>query len=56
MPSGSQLSGIPARPHKQELRSQAYIRKIPDILQKFTELQKRVNELEAKLQESEKKS
>lgn len=56
MPPGSQLSGIPARPHKQELRSQAYTRKIPDILQEFTELQKRVNELESRLQDSEKDS
>lgn len=56
MPPGSHLSGIPARPHKQELRSQAYTRKIPDLLQEFTELQKRVNELESKLQETDENS
>ena len=56
MPSGSQLSGIPARPHKQELRFQAYARKIPDLLQEFTDLQNRVDELESKLQELQQES
>ena len=51
VPQGSQLSGIPARPHKQELRLQASIRKLPELLQEFANLQKRVEELEAKLKE-----
>ena len=49
MPPGSQLSGFPARPHKQELRLQASIRRLPELLQDYTQLQKRVEELEAKL-------
>lgn len=49
IPPGSHLSGIPARPHKQELRFQASIRKVPELLQEFNELQKRVQELEGKL-------
>lgn len=53
VPPGSQLSGFPARPHKQELRLQASTRKLPDLLQEFSELQKRVEELEAKLQKLE---
>ena len=51
MPSGSHLSGIPARPHKQELRLQAYMRRIPDLLQELSELQGRIEELESKLNE-----
>ena len=53
MPAGSHLSGFPARPHKQELRIHAATRKLPDLLPEFTKLQKRVAELEAKLQELE---
>lgn len=53
-PSGSHLSGIPARPHKQELRFQASIRKMPELLQEFNKLQKRVVELEEKLHDLEK--
>lgn len=54
IPPGSQLSGIPARPHKQELRFQASIRKMPELLQEFNKLQKRVVELEEKLHDLEK--
>lgn len=53
MPPGSHLSGFPARPHKQELRIHAATRKLPQLLPEFTKLQKRVAELEAKLQELE---
>lgn len=55
-PPNSQLSGFPARAHKQELRQQAYIRKLPELLQDFTKLQLRVEELEAKLKESNEES
>ncbi len=54
MPSGSHLSGIPAQTHKQELRNQASTRKLPELLQEFIKLQKRVEELEAKIEEPEK--
>ena len=53
MPPGSHLSGFPARPHKQQLRIRAATRKLPELLPEFTKLQKRVAELEAKLQELE---
>ena len=56
MPAGSHLSGFPARPHKQELRIHAATRKLPDMLPEFAKLQKRVAELEAKLQELEDES
>ncbi len=53
MPAGSHLSGFPARPHKQELRIHAATRKLPELIRALTKLQKRVAELEAKIQESE---
>ena len=53
MPAGSRLSGFPARPHKQELRIHAATRKLPELLPEFTKLQKRVEQLEAKLRELE---
>lgn len=48
-PAGSHVSGFPARPHAQELRIQASVRKVPAMLQEFAQLQKRVVELEEKL-------
>ena len=56
MPAGSRLSGFPARPHKQELRIHAATRKLPEVLPEFTKLQKRVAELEEKLQKLEDES
>ena len=53
MPAGSHLSGFPARPHKQELRIHAATRRLPELLPEFAKLQKRVAELEAKIQEPE---
>lgn len=55
MPPGSHLSGFPARPHKQELRVHAATRKLPELLPEFARLQKRVEELESKIQELETK-
>ena len=48
-PPNSQLSGFPARPHKKELRFQAATRKLPELMQEFKKLQKKVVELEEKL-------
>lgn len=53
-PAGSHVSGFPARPHAQELRIQAAVRKVPSMLQEFAQLQKRVAELEEKLFEADK--
>ncbi len=50
MPPGSHLLGFPARPHKQALRIHAATRKLPELLPEFAKLQKRVAELEAKIQ------
>ncbi|MCG9126267.1 UDP-3-O-(3-hydroxymyristoyl)glucosamine N-acyltransferase [Candidatus Poribacteria bacterium] len=48
-PPNSQLSGFPARPHKQELRFQAANRKLPELMRGFKQLQEKVVELEEKL-------
>ncbi len=47
-PAGSYVSGFPARPHAQQLRIQASLRKLPAMLQEFSRLQQRVLELEDK--------
>jgi UDP-3-O-[3-hydroxymyristoyl] glucosamine N-acyltransferase len=52
-PAGSHVSGFPARPHAQELRIQASVRKVPSMLQEFAQLQKRVVELEEKLSQTD---
>ncbi len=46
--SGEVVSGIPEMPHRQWLRSQRIIPKLPDMSKKITELEKRLNELEKK--------
>ncbi|MFB3041130.1 MAG: UDP-3-O-(3-hydroxymyristoyl)glucosamine N-acyltransferase [Candidatus Poribacteria bacterium] len=48
-PAGSYVSGFPARPHANELRIQASLRKLPAMLHEFSQLQKTVVELEKKL-------
>lgn len=48
LPSGSFVSGIPARPHKDELKVKASTRRLPDLL-------KRVGVLESRLQEIERR-
>ncbi|SHI87014.1 UDP-3-O-(3-hydroxymyristoyl)glucosamine N-acyltransferase [Propionispora hippei] len=39
------FAGFPARPHKEWLRAEAYINKLPDLVKKVKELEKRVTEL-----------
>lgn len=53
MPPRSRLSGFPARPHRQELRIHAATRKLPELLPELSKLQKRVEQLEAKIEELE---
>jgi UDP-3-O-[3-hydroxymyristoyl] glucosamine N-acyltransferase len=52
-PGGGYFSGFPARPHAQELRFQASLHKLPEMLHQFALLQERVDELEAKLRQRE---
>lgn len=46
VPSNSFYAGFPARPHKEWLRAEAGIYKVPDMLKKVRELEKRLAELE----------
>lgn len=46
LPSGSFVSGFPARPHHEELRFQASLRKVPELLRTIKNLEKRIQELE----------
>ncbi|NLA06226.1 MAG: UDP-3-O-(3-hydroxymyristoyl)glucosamine N-acyltransferase [Firmicutes bacterium] len=46
LPPGSFVSGRPARPHKEQLKIEAASRKLPDVLEKLRELERRLNEME----------
>jgi UDP-3-O-[3-hydroxymyristoyl] glucosamine N-acyltransferase len=43
------VSGVPARPHAEDMRIQAAAGRLPELLKEFRELQKRVAELEGKV-------
>jgi UDP-3-O-[3-hydroxymyristoyl] glucosamine N-acyltransferase len=51
LPAGSQVSGAPARPHNVELRARAASLHLPQELKKLKQLEKRVAQLEAALDE-----
>ncbi len=46
VPSNSVYAGFPARPHKEWLKQEAVLRKVPDMLKKITELEKLVKKLQ----------
>ncbi len=46
LPPGSFVSGRPARPHKEQLRMEAASRKLPEVLEKLRELERRLSEVE----------
>lgn len=46
VPPGSFYSGFPARPHKEQLKNDAAVRKLPEALKTIKQLQKRVEKLE----------
>jgi len=48
IPPREVVSGMPARPHRQELRVQAYLRRLPELFSGFQALQRRVGELAAR--------
>ena len=48
VPAGSFYSGFPARPHKEWLRGEASSNKVPDLLKKVKELEKRLAAVENK--------
>lgn len=47
-PSGETYSGYPAQPHREELKMQAAMRKLPDLIMRVKELEKKIQELEQK--------
>ncbi len=49
LPPNSFVSGSPARPHAEDMRIQAAMNRLPDLLKEIKELQKRVAELEKRM-------
>jgi UDP-3-O-[3-hydroxymyristoyl] glucosamine N-acyltransferase len=49
VPEKIMVSGYPARPHQEELRMEAAARKMPQLLKDFKSLQRKIQELEEKL-------
>lgn len=47
LPAGGTYSGIPAHPHREDLRELAAARKLPDALREIRELRRRLDELES---------
>lgn len=45
--SGSFLAGFPARPHREWIKAEASLYKVPDLIKKVRELEKRLAELES---------
>ncbi len=43
IPAGGRYSGYPARPHKEALRAQAGLGRVPELLRRVTELEKSLN-------------
>jgi UDP-3-O-[3-hydroxymyristoyl] glucosamine N-acyltransferase len=48
LPPHSFVSGMPARPHAEDMRIQATAGRLPELLKEFKDMQKRLAELEAK--------
>lgn len=48
VPEGMEISGYPARPHGEALRSQALLSRLPKVIQQIKDLLNRVNKLEEK--------
>lgn len=46
LPPGSFVSGRPARPHKEQLKMEAAVRKLPEVLERLRETERRVSEIE----------
>jgi UDP-3-O-[3-hydroxymyristoyl] glucosamine N-acyltransferase len=44
VPDNTMISGYPARPHKENLKSQALISKLPEFYESLKEIKKKLNE------------
>lgn len=49
VPESMMVSGYPAKPHRDELRMEAAVLRLPELLKAFKELQNKVRDLEEKL-------
>ena len=49
VPEGAMVSGYPARPHRQQLRAEAALLKLPQALAELRELRRRIDALEERL-------
>ncbi len=49
LPANSFVSGVPARPHAEDMRIQATAGRLPELLKEFKELQKKVADLEGRV-------
>lgn len=53
IPAGSFVSGYPAGPHREKMKVEAAIKRVPDLLRTIRQLMRRVDELDAQLSESQ---
>jgi UDP-3-O-[3-hydroxymyristoyl] glucosamine N-acyltransferase len=49
VPAGETVSGSPARPHREWLQTMSHLPKLPDLYQRLKQLEHKVSELSAKL-------
>lgn len=50
VPPGVMVSGYPAKPHREELRIEAAVHKLPEVMKEFKELKEKIKELEKRLE------
>jgi len=51
LPAGAFVSGYPAAPHREKLKAEAALRRLPDALSELRALRRRIEALEARLKE-----
>jgi len=51
VPPATRVSGMPARPHREQMKLQAAVHRLPKLLLEVRDLQRKIAELEAALQE-----
>ena len=50
VPAGTRVSGMPARPHREQMKLQAALQRLPGLLVEVRDLRRKIAELEAALQ------
>lgn len=56
VPPGATVSGFPARDHREELKKQAFLRKLPEIFEAVKTLRAEVDSLKGKINDKDKKN